>query len=235
MRRPARDRCLRHDCGDARSALWAKIFPMQPKTAALILLLTAVGGRALLSWRGPAPAGKELALSGAPVAATPSLQRARAAAHTAEVGAGEVIDVDAASAAELARLPGVGPRMAQKIVAERRSGGPFGGADCLDARVAGIGAAFLRKAGPHLTFSGGPCLGGSGEGKGCPEVVDLNRAGKRELECLPGIGAARAESILAARSRRGGFRSVDELGGVSGVPRGVVEGLRKGVTVESVP
>ena len=78
-------------------------------------------------------------------------------------------------------------------------------------------------------------MGGSGEGKGCPEVVDLNRAGKRELECLPGIGAARAESILAARSRRGGFGSVDELGTVSGVPRGVVEGLRKGVTVEPVP
>ena len=78
-------------------------------------------------------------------------------------------------------------------------------------------------------------MGGSGEGGGCPELVDLNAAGKRELECLPGIGPARAESILALRSRRGGFGSVEELGEVSGVPRGVVEGLRNGVTLGRVP
>ena len=122
--------------------------------------------------------------------------------------------------------------MAQKIVAERVRGGAFGGAPCLDARVAGIGEGFLRKAGGHLTFSGAPCVT---EGKGCPEMLDLNSAGKAELECLPGIGGARAESILALRSRRGGFGSVDELGSVSGVPRGVVEGLRKRVTVGRVP
>jgi len=220
---------------------------MQPKTAALLLLLTAVGGRALLSWRAAASAGKGIELRGGPVSSTPAFQRGRAAAHTAEVGVGEVIDIDRASAAELARLPGVGPRMAQKIVEERRRGGAFGGPACLDTRVAGIGEGFLRKAGAHLTFSGAPCLleggheggghvvPGSKGGRECPEVVDLNQAGRGELECLPGIGPARAESILAYRSRRGGFGSVDELGTVSGVPRGVVEGLRKGVTVGRVP
>ena len=204
---------------------------MQPRTAALLLLLTAVGGRALLSWRGGSTTGAGPELSGArpgPAAA----QRARAAAHSAEVGAGEMIDIDQASAAELARLPGVGPALAQKIVAERRRGGSFGGAPCLDARVPGIGEVFLRKAGPHLGFSGGPCVEGGG---GCPPIVDLTGAGRGELECLPGIGPARAESILAARSRRGGFRSVDELEGVSGVPRGVVKGLRNGVTLGRVP
>jgi DNA uptake protein ComE-like DNA-binding protein len=204
---------------------------MQPRAAALLLLLTAVGGRALLSWRGSSPNGEGRVLTGARAGA-PAGQRARAAAHSAEVGAGEVVDVDQASAAELARLPGVGPGLAQRIVAERRRGGSFGGAPCLDARVPGIGEAFLRKAGPHLGFSGGPCVEGGG---GCPEIVDLNRAGRGELECLPGIGPARAESILAARSRRGGFRNVDELRSVSGVPGGVVEGLRKGVTVGQVP
>jgi DNA uptake protein ComE-like DNA-binding protein len=198
-------------------------------------------------WRGAPSAGKDLGVSGARSTLSPSAQRARAAAHTAEVGEGEVIDVDRASAAELARLPGVGPRMAQKIVAERGRGGAFGGAACLDTRVAGIGEGFLRKAGAHLSFSGGPCVDGGGqEGRGhaaprrggggaCPEIVDLNRAGRGELECLPGIGPARAESILALRARRGGFGSVDELGGVSGLPGGVVEGLRKGVTVGPMP
>jgi competence ComEA-like helix-hairpin-helix protein len=210
---------------------------MQTRTAALLLLLTAVGGRGLLSWRG-ADAGEGVALSGAPPAGTPGVQRARAAARTPEVGEGERIDVDRATAAELVRLPGVGPGMAQRIVAERARGGSFGGAPCLDARVAGIGEGFLRKAGPHLDFSGDPCPLGGGErggGGGCPAVVDLDRAGRGELECLPGIGRARAESILAYRSREGGFGSVEELGRVPGVPRGVVEGLRERASAGRVP
>ena len=170
---------------------------------------------------------------------TASAQRGRAAQRGPEVGVGEVVDVDRASAAELVRLPGVGPALAKRIVEERERGGPFGGRACLDARVAGIGEGFFRKAGEHLAYSAGGCVeaggqGGQGAGK-CPEMVDINRADREELECLPGVGAARAESILAVRARRGGFRSVEELRTVPGVTAGVWEGLRRGVVVGLVP
>jgi len=66
-------------------------------------------------------------------------------------------------------------------------------------------------------------------------MVDINRADRRELVCLPGVGRARAESILALRERLGGFRSVEELRGVPGVTAGVLEGLRRGVVVGLVP
>lgn len=220
---------------------------MNARNAALLLLGTAVAGQALLRLRPASDAapgaiafhlGDTTSLAG---------QRARASARTAEVGEGEMIDVDRAGAGELARLPGVGPGLARRIVTERERGGPFGGAECLDRRVAGVGEAFLRRAGPHLRFDGTGCAqegpaaerergtAASNRGEGCPERVDLEGAGKAELECLPGIGPARAESILAFRGRRGGFRSVEELREVPGVSARLFEGLRERVQVGRTP
>lgn len=213
----------------------------------MLLLLTAVAGQALLRLRpatGTAPGAIAFHLGD-----TTSLarQRARAAERTAEVRDGETIDVDRAGAGELARLPGVGPGLAKRIVAERARNGEFGGPACLDARVPGVGEAFLRRAGPHLRFSGPACQqeaapagfhgaqGARSWGVGCPETVELNEAGKAELDCLPGIGPARADSILAFRGRRGGFRSVDELREVPGVSAGLFERLRTRVRVAGAP
>lgn len=59
------------------------------------------------------------------------------------------LDVDAATAAELEVLPGVGPSLAAAIVADRRAHGPFGGVAALD-RVKGVGPALVRKLAPHV-------------------------------------------------------------------------------------
>lgn len=60
------------------------------------------------------------------------------------------IDVDRATAEELVRLPGIGPSLAGRIVAEREAHGPFGGAAGL-LRVTGIGPKTLEKIRPYLT------------------------------------------------------------------------------------
>lgn len=220
---------------------------MAPRNAALLLLLTAVGGRALLQWRGtPDVAPGAVAFRVADPAGL-ARQQHLAAARSAEVGEGEMVDVDQAPAGDLVRLPGVGPALAKRIVTERAARGPFGGPACLDARVPGVGAGFLRRTGAHLLFSAGGCAGGSpadggnaaqtahpGDG-GCPEVVDLNRATQADLVCLPGIGAGRAEAILAWRSRTGGFRDAAELGSVPGLPARVVKGVQERVTVGRMP
>ena len=70
------------------------------------------------------------------------------------VGGSALVDVDRASAAELEALPGVGPALAARIVAERDSSGPFGAMDDLQARVRGVGPALARRLGPTVTFSG---------------------------------------------------------------------------------
>jgi competence protein ComEA len=59
------------------------------------------------------------------------------------------IDVDAASAEELERLPGIGPALASRIVAERAARGRFGGPDGL-LRVPGIGPKTLARIRAYL-------------------------------------------------------------------------------------
>jgi len=73
-------------------------------------------------------------------------RRARAAALAPRPSS---IDVDRASALELERLPGIGPSLAARIVAEREAHGGFGGPDGL-LRVKGIGAKTLEKIRPYL-------------------------------------------------------------------------------------
>jgi competence protein ComEA len=63
------------------------------------------------------------------------------------------LDVDAASAAQLDSLPGVGPALANRILADRAARGPFGSMSGF-MRVAGIGPATARKLQELVTFSG---------------------------------------------------------------------------------
>ncbi len=56
--------------------------------------------------------------------------------------------------------------------------------------------------------------------------VNINLAGQRELEELPGIGPTLAERILSYREKKGGFKSVDELKQVSGIGEKKFEELR---------
>jgi competence protein ComEA len=65
------------------------------------------------------------------------------------------VDVDVADSAALEALPGIGPTLAARIVAERGAGGAFGSLAGLE-QVRGIGPALARRLAPHVTFSGIP-------------------------------------------------------------------------------
>lgn len=62
---------------------------------------------------------------------------------------GETLPVNEAPAVELERLPGVGPVLAGRIVAERLRRGGFRSLDELE-EVSGIGPAVLARIRPHL-------------------------------------------------------------------------------------
>lgn len=64
-------------------------------------------------------------------------------------GSGELLSLNGASAAELERLPGIGPALAGRIVAYRDSAGPFRAVEELDS-VKGIGPAMLARLKPLL-------------------------------------------------------------------------------------
>jgi competence protein ComEA len=203
---------------------------------ALVLLLSLAlvgqGVRWLLLRPGEPPGQVELLAALPPM--SPSAHRDSLAALARPLGPNERIDVDRASAAELARLPKVGPALAKAMVAFRQANGPFGGLEGLD-RVPGIGPGLVEAVRPHVEFglagqavggSGGqiavprgiiPC-GPAGGPPGCPPArLDLNLASVAALDSLPGIGPTRAASIVQYRASHGPFRSVDELGRVSGM------------------
>ena len=62
------------------------------------------------------------------------------------------VDLDRASAAEIEPLPGIGPVLAKRIVADRDALGPFGSLEGFQ-RVKGIGKVLAKRLSPHVTFS----------------------------------------------------------------------------------
>jgi len=62
-------------------------------------------------------------------------------------------------------------------------------------------------------------------------LVNINTANEEELTKLPGIGPAKAAQIVKYREEHGGFQSVDDLTGVSGISTGTLEKLRDQVTL----
>jgi competence protein ComEA len=108
------------------------------------------GMRVQLDSRGfPPPSPRIDVSAGAPPPGfgNPPTARGRTGPATAP------IDLDAATEAEIERLPRIGPALAHRIVANRDSAGPFGGLEGL-RRVRGVGAATLKLLGPLVTFSG---------------------------------------------------------------------------------
>jgi competence ComEA-like helix-hairpin-helix protein len=70
------------------------------------------------------------------------------------------IDLDRATAPELERLPGIGPALAARILADRSARGPFGAPEGL-LRVKGIGPRTLERIRPYLAAPAGAVDSGS--------------------------------------------------------------------------
>lgn len=189
----------------------------------LILLVLGVAGHLIRAASGatsatvaPIPFPLDSTGDGDPLA-----HRDSARALGRPLDGAERIDVDRATVVELVRLPGVGPALAKRIVADRQNRGAFGGISGLD-RVLGIGPALLHRLAPHLEFSGVVADTQAVDGT---HALDLNRAGVAELDALPGIGEARARAIVAFRDSAGPFRQVDGLQMVKGISPALVARL----------
>ncbi len=55
------------------------------------------------------------------------------------------------------------------------------------------------------------------KGKQLTGVVNINTATSEELQLLPGVGESRAKLILEERTRRGGFKHVEDLLVIKGI------------------
>jgi competence protein ComEA len=204
--------------------------PTPERRALLLLLALAVAGqvvRYMLTKPGEPPGGVQLLATLR--AESPMAQRDSAMRLGRPLAQDEQINVDLASAGELARLPKVGPRLAKTIVADRQTHGPFGSLEALD-RVAGIGPGLLKTIGPHVVFggAGAPWAGGQ-LGSRAPAPLNINTASLAELDALPGIGPAKARAIVRYREEHGRFTAVERLADVPGLSRATLVRLKEGV------
>jgi len=155
-------------------------------------LVTVSGGAA-----APAPA---------PAAAPAKAAAAAAKSAPAAGPAGAKVDLNTASQKDLEGLPGVGAATAKKIIAGR----PYTSA--ADLAKAGVSAKTIEKITPLVTAGAAaaapapaakPAATPTPAAKSAPAAaggkVDLNNATQKELEALPGVGAATAKKIIAGR------------------------------------
>jgi DNA uptake protein ComE-like DNA-binding protein len=177
----------------------------------------------------PAPAaGSGRTTSSAP---PPAAAQAKSASSSSSSSSSATVDLNTASQKDLEALPGVGAATAKKIIASR----PY--SSVADLSKAGVSASTIQKISPMVTVSASrsssasapssasssaPARGGAATGA----PVDLNSASQKDLEALPGVGAATAKKIIAGRP----YSSVGDLSR-AGVSQGTITKISSMVTV----
>lgn len=62
--------------------------------------------------------------------------------------------------------------------------------------------------------------------------VNINVASKEELMTLPGIGEAKAESIISFREEHDGFQSIEDLQKITGIKQAIFQKVKDYITIE---
>lgn len=88
------------------------------------------------------------------------------------------VDLDVATAEEIATLPAIGEALARRIVGDRVAHGPFGSLDEL-RRVRGISTALTRRIAGVVTFSREPVTSNDPSAAGSPERAPLRSRTRR--------------------------------------------------------
>jgi competence protein ComEA len=160
------------------------------------------------------------------------------------------IDVNTADQATLETLPGVGPQIAQEIIANR----PYKSVSDLE-RVPGIGPAKMKDLKKLVTASKvkepkekpaarvreddarAPAVTPTGRDlsdtrrppmpMAADHRVNLNTASREELEALPEIGPVKAQAIIDARP----FNSTEDVMRVKGIKQKTYDAIKDQITV----
>ncbi|HMF17819.1 MAG TPA: DUF655 domain-containing protein [Gemmataceae bacterium] len=156
------------------------------------------------------------------------------------------VDINRARAAELNQLPGIGPKLADRIVSYRKANGSFRSIDEL-RRVPGIGPKTLERIRSWICVEPADVppetpvqqisrsAMATAPGKSKKEallngpLININLATQSELQHLPRIGPKLSERIIEERAKKP-FQSVDDLRRVKGIGLKTLANLRPYIT-----
>ncbi|MCK1813202.1 ComEA family DNA-binding protein [Streptomyces sp. XM4011] len=193
---------------------------VEPRTlAALAVVLVVAAGFAVHHYAAGRP--RTVTAGAEPVAAAPSPAAEQAAEQAAEP---ETLVVDVAGEV---RSPGLRTLAVDARVADavEAAGGVLPGTDTDGlnrARPLSDGEQILVGVTPEPVAADPGAVGGP---------VNLNAATAEQLQTLPGVGPVLAANIIAHRTERGGFTSVDQLLDVSGIGERRLSDLQSRVTL----
>lgn len=66
---------------------------------------------------------------------------------------------------------------------------------------------------------------------GGSRLININTASREQLMTLPGIGEAKADSIISYRNENGHFNSIEDIMKISGIKEGAFEKIKSYITV----
>jgi|Deesub1362B_J571_1020462.scaffolds.fasta_scaffold09378_1 competence protein ComEA len=120
---------------------------------AILLLFSLIVGIFLLYWRNKPESRSEEHIRKwkQDVAVLRQKIREIERQHRSQGGRIEKVNVNRASASELEKLPGIGPKLAARVVEYRKKYGPFRNIQDL-VRVKGIGPKLAKRLRPYLRF-----------------------------------------------------------------------------------
>ena len=146
------------------------------------------------------------------------------------------IDINVASAAEIAGIPGIGNSTANAIVKYRQRVGRINSIDEL-VNVRRIGKRTIEKIRPYIFINNKKILiknnssSISKSRKPNPSLlVDINSATKKELMALPRVGAKTAERIIEYRKLHKGFKSKEDIMNVSRIGQKTFDNFKDSIT-----
>lgn len=153
------------------------------------------------------------------------------------------VEVNEATFDDLLLLPGIGPKLAQRIVDYRAAQGPFRNLDEL-RNIPGVGPVAMKRlrtlvyvadARPSAqTMPRGLSMDRGKSKKEAllsPRSIDLNEAAAEELQKLPGIGPKLAQRIVEHRASRGPFVGLADIRKVSGIGPKTLEKIKPYIVV----
>jgi len=141
------------------------------------------------------------------------------------------ININTANRFELEKLPGIGPKKAERIIKYRLEHGKFKRVEDI-VKVKGIGKKTLERLRPHITVDYGVSDEVEGDDCDIEGKININLADIDDFSIMPGIGKKKKIRIMEYRKKYGNFNTKEDIMNVKGIGEKIFEKISVFITVK---